>query len=195
MALFIVVRGRVGAGKTSLAKGLVGALGFTRIDYDAAMMQSYVAYEGGSGLEAVRDLSRHDGRTSVGLEAASHISAGRSVVVDADLRDAAELSDIINAAQLGPGGPRLLVIRLEVARKVAQARMMTDAWEEFRTLGASQASRIFSALWSYPLSPVPGERTIPTDARSADEVLDAVCAIIREVGWDRPTTTPGGPLR
>jgi predicted kinase len=168
-ATFVVIRGKGGSGKSTLATGIERRLGFVRVDYDAEMARAYHRY--GVGTEAVRDLARQEGRISAGQLALKHLASGRSVVCDADVRDARELSDIVGYDESLPPNVRVVVIRLEIDRDVARRRKVTPEWNEFR-LNPSNARRFFEVMWTYPFSRIEGEQLIDVTEQSAEQVVD-----------------------
>jgi predicted kinase len=169
-ATFVVIRGKGGSGKSTLAIGIERRLGFVRVDYDAEMARTYHRY--GVGTEAVRDLARQEGRISAGQLAHQHLAVGRSVVCDADVRDARELSDIVGYDESLPPNVRVVVIRLEIDRDEARRRKVTPEWNEFR-INPRNARRFFEVMWTYPFSRIEGEQKIDVTEKSAEQVVDS----------------------
>jgi predicted kinase len=178
-AALAVIRGKSGSGKSTLAQGIEQRLGFIRVNYDAEMARAYQRY--GVGTETVRDLARQEGRISAGRLARPLLADGRSVVCDADVRDARELSEIVGYD--GPLAPsvQVVVLRLEINRNEARRRKVTPEWNEFR-MNPTIARRFFEVMWDYSFSRIEGERTIDVSRKSPEQTLEEAARIVAAMG-------------
>jgi hypothetical protein len=173
--ILVVIRGKVGSGKSTVARGIERRLGFVRVDYDAEMLKAYLRYA--SPVESVRDLSRQEGRIAAGKLARTHLDGGHSVVCDADLRDSHELSELTSYNTESPGQSRALLLRLEISHDEALMRKITPDWNEYRR-DPRAASQYFQQLWSYPFLRIEGEHTLNVDGKSSDDVDEEACELI-----------------
>jgi predicted kinase len=171
----VVVRGKAGSGKSTVALGIQERLGWERVDYDAEMIRAYHRY--GLFTEDGRELARREGRIAAGAAVRAHIAAGRSVVCDADVRDARELAELLEYDGQLPARCRVLVICLTLTRGEARRRKLTPQWNEFR-VNPRQAARYFEQLWNYPFDPINAEREIKVGGKAIPVALEEACAAL-----------------
>jgi predicted kinase len=179
--ILVVVRGRAGSGKSTVAKGVAERLGFSRVDYDAEMLAAYQRY--GVRTTEVRELARQEGRIASGHLAAAYLGLGHSAVCDANIRDLSELSELTSYDADSPAGAKLLVVRLEVGRSEARKRKLTTEWNEFR-IDPRAAARYFEQMWNEPFKPIVDEVALVVADKAADTILDATCRLIETARAD-----------
>jgi cytidylate kinase len=194
--MVIAIDGPAGAGKSTVARGLAGALGFTYLDSGAMYRAvALAALRGGVDLDDSQGLGQLAREIDIGIRTPEVSAAASRVSVHASVREA-----IVDRQRALIAGGRYVAEGRDIGTVVSpdaplKIFLTADAGERARRRAADTGEPVARVLDAQaardardrdrehaPLRPAEDALEVDTTGRRVDEVVDQIAALARERG-------------